>query len=145
MPIMSAIAAKLRTNVARSTGINWQAFPRNTSQGLRGEIRPSRSSDTVDYFGTSGPTGAATISLEVYVELPALDAETAAKVATDLLSVGTGNTSSVPDALLRTNHTLGGLIEDLAVLTGTWEINDDGPDVVWFPVFILTRKQGAEV
>lgn len=74
--------------------------------------------DPVDYAITFGSAGIAELPLEVEVRAQAADQRSAEKVLDDLLSAGTGATSSVYDAI-NADRTLGGACRTLTVVAAS--------------------------
>lgn len=65
--------------------------------------------ESPDYAVTFGPSGIASMPFVVDIRTTSADGVSAAKALDDLLTAGTGSTSSVFDAL-NADHTLGGAI-----------------------------------
>jgi hypothetical protein len=106
-------------------------------------IRPA--DPYVAYFGTMGPNGISDILLDVDIEVAAAQSASAAKAMDDYLSAGTGNTSSVVDAI-HSDRTLAGVVGDCVCLTADAPIErDDGVLVATVHVQIIVSKQNAEV
>lgn len=98
----------------------------------------------ITYFGTFGPSGQAQILLDVTAITNAADRDSAEIAMCELLSVGTGNSSSIADAI-NSDVTLGGVVESCVCLeVGAPRDTDRGYEAT-FPLKILTRKVGAEV
>lgn len=99
----------------------------------------------VDYAGTFGADGLGDIQLEIHVAFPTANGETTFKVMTRLLSVGTGFSSSIADAVMA-DRTLGGVVQDCVALEAQWDIDPDAlGQIATIPVRIIAKKQGAEV
>lgn len=136
--IRVALATQISANVARQPSV-FAYDPENRS-GHNIVIKPA--ADYVAYFGTMGPNGTADILLEIDIEVPGRLADSQIAMD-DYLSAGTGNDSSVVDAI-HANKTLGGLVDNCVCLTA------DGPDLTVDPltarlhVQIIVHKQNAE-
>lgn len=104
----------------------------------------------VDYFTSHGPNGTADLYLRLKVEVDG-DGESIGMKICAYLSIGTGNGSSVPDAVHGTRadgtsgRKLGGLVDDCVVLSADWADPDSDPGVAWLPVAVYLTKQNAEV
>jgi|GEM_PF-6097810 len=137
--IHRAVADKLRRGLARDTSVN--PFPIGAPVYPSITVYPD--SPYINYFETMGANGKASIHLKLKIEVDSDSESMFIKIA-DYLSVGTGNTSSVTDALMATDHTLGGLVDECVILSAEWDAIND-PDVAWLPVQILVSKQNAQV
>lgn len=137
--IREALATQIGDTVARHPSVF--AYDPEGRSGHNIVIRPA--DDYVAYFGTMGPNGLSDILLEVDIEVPGRLADSQIAMD-DYLSAGTGNDSSVVDAI-HANRTLGGLVDDCVCLTA------DGPDLTVDPITarlhvqIIVAKQNAEV
>ena len=139
--IHRALADKIRAGV--STDTNVTPFPGGITIYPQITVYPG-SPYIEDYFDTFGPNGYMTINLRLKVEVDA-DPESMGIKICRYLNVGTGNTSSIMDATMATNHTLGGTVEE-CVITGNVEWNwDADPGTVWIPVRIVAKKTSAGV
>ena len=106
-------------------------------------IRPAAA--YVAYFGTMGPNGDADILLDVDIEVATAQPASAGIAMDDYLSAGTGNTSSVIDAI-HSDRTVAGTVGDCVCLTADAPVErDDGVLVGTVHVQIIVRKQNAEV
>lgn len=100
-------------------------------------------SEYVAYFGTMGPNGEADILLDVDIEVASTQSSSAGIAMDDFLSAGTGNTSSVVDAI-HFDKTLGGLVANCVCLTADAPVErDDGVLVGTVHVQIIVAKQNA--
>lgn len=99
----------------------------------------------LDYWGTLGPSGIETMYLRLKIELDAIESESVCIKMMDYLGVGTGNGSSVIDAV-HSDRSLGGVVgpNGVACLTAEWD-SDSTPYEAWIPVQILLTKQNARV
>jgi hypothetical protein len=133
-----AIATQLAANIARDW--NFAAFPYSGKPLPCIEVWPD--SDYIQYFATFGSGGVAEIRLRLRVEVATADAETTFIQLTDVLSTGTGETSSIPDAI-NTDKTLGGVVRAATVLAAEWPADDALGNVAWVPVRVVLNKSGA--
>lgn len=99
----------------------------------------------IKYWETSGPNGVESMFLRVKIEVDAMESESVCMKMMDYLGVGTGNGSSVVDAI-HSDRSLGGVVgaNACAALTAEWDSEND-PTVAWIPVQILLTKQTARV
>lgn len=104
-------------------------------------VKPS-SGTYVGYFASFGPSGVADVMFDLEVAVVAADAISMGIAMDDLLSSGTGNNSSLVDAI-HEDRTLGGLVADCVALSATVEPLSDTPLVAIVPVMIRVRKSGA--
>lgn len=140
--IHEACATRLNAGIARDWNV--AAFPYSGKPLPLIEVWPG-SGDYIAYWGTFGASGTADLVLDIRIQVATGDAFTTFKQITDMLSVGTGHTSSVIDALMA-DKTLGGTVETLRVLTGRWPVDDDNlGSVAIVPVELVLRKSGAVV
>lgn len=136
--IREALAAQISANLARKPSVF--AYDPEGRSGHNIVIRPA--SNYVAYFGSMGPNGVSDILLEIDIEVPGRLADSQIAMD-DYLSAGTGNGSSVVDAIHK-DRTLGDLVDDCVCLTA------DGPDLEADPVTarlhvqIIVHKQNAE-
>lgn len=138
--IHEAVAAVLRDNVDRQ--INVYAYPEPNGDLPKIEVQPG--SPYVGYWESYGADGRASMNLTIRVETNNQDAETAGKVMTDLLSAGgTGEASSIPDALM-SDRTLRGTVETCTPIRCEWSTDGESYNHVGFvECLIVFRKQGA--
>lgn len=135
--IHRALAAQIRAGIARDTNV--YPFPVEDPQYPCVSIYP----DSIDYFTSFGPNGTADLNLRLKLEVSADSAESAAIKVCDYLSVGTGNGSSIIDAV-HADRTLGGIVDDCVVREAEWPAESD-LGLAWLPVLIFLTKQNAEV
>lgn len=97
----------------------------------------------ITQFETFGPAGYSKITANLKIWCNAADDDSAEIAMDDYLSAGTGNGSSIADAI-NSDKTLGGVVESCAVLElGT--IEDEGDDfTALIPLEIYTKKVGAQ-
>lgn len=136
--IREAIGAQLRANLDREINIDVDGEGKPTPV-FRLELQPS---DPIDYWlsmnGSTG-NGVAEVRFDVVVDVAGVD-QSSVRRLDDFLSVGTGNGSSVIDALL-SDKTLGGVVETVHV-SGVSEY--DAVNVTaTLPFRVVCRKQGA--
>lgn len=140
--IVRALAAQVAAGVDRQTNV--KPYPDGSWNPPQITVHTDPS-PTFDYWGTFGPNGLATLFLRLKIEVAAVDIESVCIKVADYLSVGTGNNSSVIDAV-HADRSLGGVVGEnaCAALTAEWD-TDTAPGVAWVPVQILLTKQNAEV
>jgi hypothetical protein len=124
--IREALAAQIRTNVARSVTVF--AYDPEARSGHNITIIPA-----AEYiiFSTIGSNWGTVVNFDIRVEVPGRLADSQIAVD-DYLSAGTGNTSSVIDAV---HGTLGGLVEDCIVTSV------DGSDLTVDPLTVVLHVQ----
>jgi len=106
-------------------------------------IRPA--DDYIAYFGTMGPSGIADVLLDIDIEVATAQAASAGIAMDDYLSAGTGNMSSVVDAI-HSDRKLGDVVADCVCLTADAPVEgEDGVLVATVHVQIIVSKQNAEV
>lgn len=135
--IHRALATQIANHLARDTNV--YPFPVDLPVIPAISVHPA-SGTYIDYFSTFGPNGTSDLKLRLKLEVDS-DAESVAIQICDYLSVGTDNNSSIVDAV-HFDRTLGGAVDDTAVLTAEWDVESS---VVWIDVWILLTKQNAEV
>jgi hypothetical protein len=137
--IHEALANQIQSYVGRQTNV--AAFPDGSSNYPMITVF-SDPSGYVDPYSTFSGNGYAEVMLRVKVEVDAVDDSSKCIKILDYLSVGTGNTSSVFDAI-RSDHTLGGLIDDCKPGVFEWDSEND-PGTAVIPVLLLVKKVGAQ-
>lgn len=131
--IRAAIGDQLRANLDRQTTVD----EHNVSEALP---RVSLVLDeTPSYFLSFGPSGIASVRFSVLIVPGGVD-KSAVMRLDDYLSVGTGNGSSVIDAL-KSDPTFGGVAETFEVEPGEY---DAAGIVAELLVTVHVRKQGAQ-
>jgi len=139
--IHEALAAQIRGFVSRD--INVAAFPYAGKPAPYVEVWPDP--EWIAYGGTMGPNGLADIQVVLRLAVSTANPETAFRQVTDFCSVGTGNPSSIPDAVMA-DRTLGGSVSDAVVLFARWLTDEESAaQVVEIPVVIRVPKEGAQV
>lgn len=136
--IHRALAGQISEHIDRDTNVS--AFPDGSTVFPSITVEPY--GQYLDYFGTFGPNGNADMMVRLRIELMAGDLESVCIKMCDYLSVGTGNTSSVVDAIMF-DRTLAGFVEDCVALTVEWSADD--LTTAFIPVGIILKKQNAEV
>lgn len=137
--IREALATQIGNYLARGTSVF--AYDPGDSTYPRIVVNPA--SSYVAYFGTMGPNGIADILLDVVIEVAVTQLASAGIAMDDYLSAGTGNTSSVVDAI-HSDRFLGGVVADCVCLTA------DAPDLSADPITavlhvqIIVHKIGAQ-
>jgi hypothetical protein len=132
--IREALAEQLRNNIARDTNV--RAYPpMPPPPGILVDLAP----DPVDYWMTFGTAGISAVRLVLKVDPGPGEEESAARRLDEMLSAGTGNTSSVIDAVME-DRTLG--------LTGVTCVARDvsyDPETITFTlgVDVTVKKSGA--
>lgn len=137
--IREAIGAQLRANLTReiNVDVDGAGMP---APVIRLELAPS---DPIDYWLTmNGSTGngVAEVRFDLVVDVANVD-QSAVQRLDDFLSVGTGNGSSIIDALL-SDKTLGGVVETVHV-SGVSEYDAINVTAT-LPLRVVCRKSGAE-
>lgn len=135
--ICEAVGAQLRATIGRETNfdIDGSGAP---APVIRLQLQPS---DPIDYWVTFGSTGLSELRMELVVDPGNVD-QSATRRLYDYLSVGTGNPSSIIDALM-SDKTLGGVVETVHV-SGVSEF-DPIKVTATLPLQVVCRKSGAEV
>lgn len=131
-----AIASKLRAAVSRD--VNVSPWPFSDMQLPRIEVWPD--DDFVNYYEESdsdeGPTR---VRGRCRIEVSTIDGETAFRIMTDLLSWE--GPSSIRAALM-SERTLGGVIDDIVVLSATWETDEvNQAQSAWVPFEVIVTKE----
>lgn len=132
--VRTAIYDQLRANLARETNVDVDG------QGMPAPRVVLELADPPEYFGTFGPNGVARVRMRLIVDPGGVDQSAVIRLD-DLLSVGTGNNSSVIDALM-VDQTFGGVLQG-------FEFEPDEYDpvnvVASFILNFIALKQGANV
>jgi hypothetical protein len=137
--IHNALADQIRAGIDRQTNVS--AFPDGST--IFPSVTIHTAADYISYWGTFGPNGDADVQLRIVIEVDAGDLTSICLKIADYLSVGTGNESSVVDAVMA-DQTLGGVVGDCVVLTAEWD-SENEPTKAVLPVWIILRKVNAEV
>ncbi len=96
---------------------------------------------TPNYWGTFGPDGVCFVEARFLIEPGASDRPSGIKVLDEYLSVGTGNGSSLVDAI-HTDPTFGGTVQGLTMEPGEYDADNVTAELL---VEFIAMKQGAEV
>jgi hypothetical protein len=133
--IHEALADQIRAGIDRQTSVS--AFPDGST------VFPSVTvhSDPGQYlnpYSTLGLSGTADISVRLKIEVDAVDIESACIKIADYLSMGSGNESSILDAILA-DETLGGLIEEMIHAPIEWD-TETNPFVAYIPLQLIVKK-----
>lgn len=135
--IREALASTIRDGVERETTV--LAYRAVSSSFPLIALEPD--SDYVDYWQSFGSSGIAVVRLSVVI-VPGKADESARIRLDDFLSAGTGNGSSVVDAVVA-DPTLGGVVRTVQV--GAVSVSDgDGGPVAVIPVTVYVGKIGAQ-
>jgi hypothetical protein len=133
--IRAAIGDQLRANLDREINVD-----------VDGEGKPAPvvrleldTSDPIDYWLSFGSAGITEVRFALVVDPAGVD-QSSVRRLDEFLSVGTGNDSSIIDALLA-DKTLGGVVETLHV-AGVSEYDPEAVTAV-LPLRVVCRKQGA--
>ena len=137
--IHNALADQIRAGVDRQTSVS--AFPDGST--VYPCVTVHSDPEYISYWGTFGPNGDADLKLRIVIEVDAGDLTSICLKIADYLSVGTGNGSSIVDAVMG-DRTLGGVVGDCVVLTAEWD-SENEPAKAVLPVQIILRKVNAEV
>lgn len=134
--IRAALKAQLVANLDRETNV--YANPVLSPQPPSVTIWAA--DDYVDYWLSMGGNGLAAVRFTLELDPGAGDYESQSIRLDDYLSAGTGNNSSVIDAI-HADRTLGDVVDDCVILT--CEVTRD-PLMARLPVEIRVRKVGAQ-
>ncbi len=137
--IHNALADQIRAGIDRQTNVS--AFPDGST--IYPSVTVHSDPEYISYWGTFGPNGDADIKLRLVLEVDAGDMTSICLKMADYLSAGTGNESSVVDAVMA-DRTLGGVVGDCVVLNAEWD-SENEPQKAVLPVLIILRKVNAEV
>lgn len=139
--IREGLAAQIQTYVTRGTTVH--AYDPGDHAGPAIIIRAA-SGEYVSYFSTMGGNGYAEVFLTLELDPAATRPADQRRAIDDYLAVGTGNTSSVVDAI-HSDRTIGGLVSDVVCLTA--DIADDSADtdpVAVLHVRCIVKKVSAQ-
>jgi hypothetical protein len=131
-----AVADQLRQQLARATEINISPWPQSNAPLPFIEVWPG--TNYVDYYGASDSDDAtAPVTLRIRIAT-STDPESGFQFMTDLLTWN--GPSSIREAL-HADRQLGGVIDDLVVLTAEWDDDTEvGTHAAWVPVNIYVSK-----
>jgi len=132
--IRTAIYDQLRANLDREVNVDVDG------QGMPAPRVVLELDDPPAYFGTFGANGVARVRMRLTIDPGGVDQSAVIRLD-DLLSVGTGNNSSVIDALM-VDQTFGGVLQGFE-----FEPDEYDPDNVTasFILNFIALKQGANV
>lgn len=139
--IKDALAAQIRDRVARDVTVYaWDESSPDYDCVLIYEAE----SDPLDYFGSLGLDGMATLALVVEVVVSAGDAETRSRRLDEFASIGVGKASSIPDAVMFDDASLGlaGVSATCLAMTSKITTDEAGHGRATWPVQITFLKDG---
>lgn len=136
--IHRALATQIKAHLTRDTNVD--PFPSGPFMPPSVTLYPG-AGEHINYFESFGPAGIVTLNLRAKIEVDG-DPESQFIKISDYLSIGTGNNSSVIDAI-HFDKTLGGLVDQCVALTAQWADPDTDPGVAWIPIRIVAKKVGA--
>jgi hypothetical protein len=132
--IRSAIKAQLEANIDReiNVDVDGAGMP---APSIRFEL-----TQTPNYWGTFGADGIAFIEARFVIDAAGVD-QSAIRRLDEFLSVGTGNGSSLVDAI-HTDVSFGGTVQGLTMEPGDYDADNVTAELL---VTFIAKKQGAEV
>jgi hypothetical protein len=133
--IRSAIKAQLEANLERQTNVYAYPVPRPVAPYVALVM-----DQVPDYEGTFGPDGVCMCRFRLVIDPGGADDSSVMRLD-DFLSVGTGNGSSVIDAL-RSDQTFGGAISGFTYEPGEYDAVNVTAELI---LTFIAMKQGAEV
>lgn len=139
-PIRVALAAQIAAYLERPTSVH--PYEHGDYRRPAIIIRDRPGDDQIEYFSTMGGAGYADVWFELTLEVSAGQLASALIAMDDYKSVGTGNLSSVVDAI-HSDRTLGGLVADCTCLAASAADLDTDPITCTFPVRVIVKKIGA--
>lgn len=122
---LEAIHRVLASQIKANIDDDWNVEPYPGSGAPRPLIEIYPGDPYVDYFPAEATYCEATINLAVRIALAAGNSETLFRRMTRLLSSGDGHGSSIADAVMNVDRTLGGLAIDMQVFPAQWSPNDE--------------------
>lgn len=144
--VHDGIVKVLNTRLGRRTDLTVTAFPgaRPSTSAASIEVWPDPG-NFVEYWKSFGTDGQLELGVRVRVEIPGGDADTAGRLMADLLGTGSDAPNSIVDAL-RSDPTLGGVVDDIIPQTAEWDVDDESFNhIAWLPCRVLIQKAGAVV
>lgn len=132
--IRAAIGAQLAANIDKGTNIDVDG-KRSPAPAVRLVM-----DETPNFFGTFGPDGVCRCRFRLTID-PAGNDQAAVRRLDQYLSVGTGNSWSVVDAL-KVDDTFGGAVSGLEVAPGDYDAENVTADLL---LTFIAMKQNAEV
>src|SRR6185503_2341883 len=130
-----ALAGQISEHITRDTNV--AAFPDGSYSPPQITVH-SDPGGYLNYAMTFNDEADLMLRLKLEVEAGD-DLESVCIKVTDYLSSGTGNTSSIIDAV-NFDRTLGGAVENCRILTAEWD-TDTNPAVAWLPVVIYLDRE----
>jgi hypothetical protein len=141
--IHEALAGQIRSNVARTATV--RPFPQVGVSGVPVIFVVPDTGEYLTNYTTFGANGQAEMHVKIWVQATAADDESIYRIIAEYLSIGTGNQSSIADAV-GLDRTLGGVVEDCYLgAARMFSLPPDGPVTGEIDVLILIRKQGAQL
>jgi len=133
--IHTALADQIRAGIDRQTSVSEfpdgsTVFPNVTVHSGPGQY--------LNPYSTLGFGGTADISVRLKIEVDAVDVESACIKIADYLSMGSGNESSILDAITA-DETLGGLVEEMILAPIEWD-TETNPFVAYIPLQLIVKK-----
>lgn len=132
--IRQAIGAQLRANLDRQINIDVDG------EGKPAPVVRLEMATVPNYEGTFGPDGIAFCRFRLVIDPGGVD-QSAVRRLDDFLSVGTGNGSSVIDAL-RADQTFGGITQGFRYEPGDYDAENVAAEMF---IEFIAKKQGANV
>ena len=137
--IKTALAKQITDHVAQGRPITVRPF-RTLATSF-----PCITMEVVDitFFVSMGPNGLGVVDLALTIHLNSSSVDSDELAMSDFLSVGSGNLSSIADAI-NSDPTLGGIVESCVCLQVGAPIDTATDYAAVFPLKITTRKVGAQ-
>lgn len=140
--IRAAIEAQLANNIDKQLNIDTDGRGKAAPESIKVQLQQS---DPIDYWVTMSPDGAevggvSVVRFDIFAN-PANNDRSAVARLDALLSVGTGNGSSIIDALMA-DKTLGTTFIETIRVTGVSEYDAINVTAT-LPLEVVCRKQGA--
>jgi len=136
----TALAAQIKAGISRD--FNVEPWPNSKAVLPLIEIWPD--SEFISYFETFGSGGRSDVRAIIRIYTTTANAKTELKQVSDLLSTGTGEGSSIIDAILA-DKTLDGNVETVNVLNARATVDQQSGAVIpELPIEIVLTKTGAQ-
>ncbi len=132
--IREAIGAQLRANLDREINVDVDGA------GMPAPVIRFELTSTPNYWGTFGPEGIAYCEARFVIDPAGVD-QSAVRRLDDFLSVGTGNGSSLVDAI-QVDQSFGNTVQGLTMAPGEYDATNVTAELL---VTFIAKKQGAEV
>ena len=132
--VREAIGAQLRANLTNETNVDVDGA------GMPAPVIRLVMDAPPDYFGTFGPDGVCECRFRLEIDPAGVDQSAVIRLD-DYLSVGTGNGSSVIDAL-KADQSFGGAVSGMKYEPGEYDPINVTADLV---LTFIAMKQGANV